>query len=124
MVMKGFCLHGQEEDARETSKPSRCLVRCCIVIHLMSPMRSWFASWRSPSKFWALSIHLECRFSIWHSSIRCEVFLNWFPEKKKKSWKRYRQKCIYLFTILRVPLDLAGRLRQFEGLLTWPCCLI
>lgn len=86
MVMKGSCLDGQE-DAREASKPCRCLVHCCTVVHLVSPTCSWFASWRSPSKFWALSIHLEYRFSIWHSSITCEVFLNQFPGKKKKVGK-------------------------------------
>jgi len=81
MATKGSHLLGQE-DSREISKPCRCSMHCCTVVHLVSPMCSWLATWRSPSKIWALGIHSESRFSICHSTIRCEVFLDQFPEKK------------------------------------------
>lgn len=80
MERKGSHLLSQE-DSKETSQPHRCSVHCCTVARLVSPVCSWLASWRSPSKIWALGICLEYRFSIWQSSIRCEVFLNWFPGK-------------------------------------------
>lgn len=110
-----------QEDSRETSKPLRRSMHCWTFFHLVSPMCAWLASWRSPSKICTLGIHLDYRFSIWHSSVRCEVFLNHFPEKK--NCKRYRQECICLFTILRVPLTSVGTLPWFNCLLTWPCYL-
>lgn len=71
-----------QEDSRETSKPLRPSMHCWTFFHLVSPMCAWLANWRSPSKICTLGIHLDYRFSIWHSSVRCEVFLNHFPEKK------------------------------------------
>lgn len=122
MATKGSCLLGQE-NSRETSKPHRCLVHCCTVIHLASPTCSWLASWRSPSKIWALGIHLEYRFSIWHFSIRCEVFLNQFPEKKLEKI----QAEMYLpFHCSECSSGFGWHTSTIQGpsLLMWPCCLV